>query len=70
MPKRPTITDQIKEAVEASGWSLCSISDEAGFAPILLSRFMRGQRDIKVGSLDKLAKALGLELTYVEGSKP
>ena len=54
--------------MEASGHSLCSISDEAGFAPILLSRFMRGQRDIKVGSLDKLAGALGLESSYTDES--
>ena len=65
-----TISDQLRAAVEASGRSLCDIADEAGTAPIGLSRFMRGQRTITLATADKVAPALGLELTYSDGSKP
>ena len=69
MAKPRTITEQLRAAVKASGRSLCSICEEAGTAPIGLSRLMRGQRTVTLETVDKLAPVLGLELSYADGDK-
>lgn len=38
------------------------IAQEAGVSQIVLSRFLSGERDIRMGAADKLAEALNLKL--------
>ena len=53
---------RLKAAVEDSGLSLFAISKRAGLNHSILERFVKGQRDLKLASADKLAAALGLRL--------
>ena len=38
------------------------IAQDAGVSQIVLSRFLSGERDIRMATADKLAEALGLKL--------
>ena len=57
-----TVTGQLKDSILKSGQSLHELGRKAGVAPPVLSRFLRGERDIRAETVDKLCKALGLEL--------
>jgi plasmid maintenance system antidote protein VapI len=36
------------------------LQPEAGISPIVVSRFLSGERDIRLATADRLAKALGI----------
>ena len=57
------ITAKVKAAIKASDKSLYAIGKESGVAYPVLHRFLAGERDIRLWTLDKLAPVLGLELT-------
>ena len=63
-----TIAEQLKQAIERSGKSRYRISNESGIAQAVLSRFVNGERDLKLETADKLIAALGLQV--VLESKP
>jgi Helix-turn-helix len=52
----------LKEALQASSKSMDEIAHDAGVAPMIVSRFLSGERDIRMATADKLAAALGLRL--------
>jgi plasmid maintenance system antidote protein VapI len=60
--KPATLTDQLKAAIERSGLSIYAISKGSGVAQPVLSRFMAGERDIRMATADKLAAFFGLRL--------
>ncbi len=65
-PPRPipaSLSKSLKEALLASDLSLYQIAKSAGVSQIVISRFVSGQRDIRMGTADKLAHALRLRLT-------
>jgi len=39
------------------------IAQDAGVSQIVVSRFLSGERDIRLATADKLAEALGLKLS-------
>jgi transcriptional regulator with XRE-family HTH domain len=53
---------QLKSAIQGSGRSLNKIGKEAGVDPGRISRFLRGHRDLTGDAIEKLCKALRLEL--------
>ncbi|MCI0455833.1 MAG: helix-turn-helix domain-containing protein [Gemmataceae bacterium] len=62
----PTVCDQLREAIGASGQTHYRIGKEAGVKPEIVARFVRGERDIRAETFAKLAMALGLELRRKE----
>jgi transcriptional regulator with XRE-family HTH domain len=66
MPKKNTRTPLavlLREAIQASGLSLNQLGQRAGIDHSRLSRFVRGERDLTLDSVDKLCQVLGLYLT-------
>lgn len=62
--KESTVTDQLKRAIERSGLTLYRIAKDSDIAYPILHRFMAGERDLKLATVDKLAKYLKLRLTH------
>ena len=67
MSKRKTITDQLREAVDAAGVTRTEVARAAGVHKSMMSRFMRGE-GLRSHTLDQLAAELGLELRPVRKS--
>jgi transcriptional regulator with XRE-family HTH domain len=53
----------LKQAIRDSGRPVESVASDAGLSPALVAGFMAGERDIHMATADKLAQALGLEVT-------
>jgi transcriptional regulator with XRE-family HTH domain len=60
--KKRHFSDQIRQAVDASGKSRYRLCKEIGVDQSTLSRFMSGERGLTTPVLDRLADALGLEI--------
>ena len=67
MKKRsPTLTDQIRQAVETCGKTRYQIAQETGVDQASLCRFVSGERGLSVENLDLVAECIGLRVV-VEG---
>jgi len=66
--KRVKLSDQIRQAVDASGLSRYRISKTLGISESTMSRFMSGQGGLSMEYLDALADLLDLNIT--PGRKP
>jgi hypothetical protein len=62
-PVPKSIADSLKRAIRESGRSVCQISKDSGIAEIVIARFLSGERDIRMATADKLARALHMQLT-------
>jgi transcriptional regulator with XRE-family HTH domain len=60
--KRIRLSDQIRQAVDASGLRHCRICREFGLDQAVFSRFMAGKSGLSVKNLDALADVLGLDV--------
>ena len=56
------LSQALRDALRASGKSMYQIARDAGVAQIVVSRFLSGERDIRMATADRLAEALGLKL--------
>jgi DNA-binding phage protein len=56
------LSQALRDALRASTKSMDEIAQGAGVSPIVVSRFLSGERDIRMATADKLAEALGLKL--------
>ena len=63
-------SDQIRDAVNASGISRYAICKAMGFSQAAMSRFMSGQAGVSLEVLDKLAEVIGLEVTTKPTPEP
>jgi transcriptional regulator with XRE-family HTH domain len=69
--KRATpLTDQIRQAVDASGLSRYRICKMLGIAESVLSRFMSRKAGLSLDTLDRLAALLDLHLGAPKQPKP
>jgi len=59
-PGTGAISDALRAAIQASSKSVYQICKEADISPIVVSRFLSGERDIRLATADRLAKALGI----------
>jgi len=59
------LSQALRDALRTSGKSMYQIAQDAGVSQIVLSRFLSGERDIRMATADKLAEALGLMLDKV-----
>jgi len=57
-----SLSDQIREAIEASDESRYRISKETGIDAASLCRFVRGQVGQSLDSLDRLAESISLRV--------
>src|SRR5215210_3041439 len=53
---------QLREAIERSGLTAYAVGRRAGVDPGVVQRFVTGERDIRMGTADKLCEVLGLRL--------
>ena len=60
--RRTKLSDQIRQAIDASGVSRYRICKQIGLDQALLSRFMQDRSGLSVQTLDALADVLGLDL--------
>jgi transcriptional regulator with XRE-family HTH domain len=60
-----SLSEALKQAIRDSERSEDEIAEQAGLSPIVISRFLSGERDIRMATADKLAGALGLKLGVV-----
>ena len=56
------ISESLKRAIEESDLSVYEIAKRAHVSQIMISRFLSGERDIRMATADKLANVLGLKL--------
>jgi ribosome-binding protein aMBF1 (putative translation factor) len=56
------LSEALKTAIRASDESVYQIAKRARVSQIIISRFLSGERDIRMATADKLANALGLKL--------
>ena len=61
------MSEPLKKAIEASGLTVYEIAKRAKVSQIIISRFLSGERDIRMATADKLARILGLKLVRSSG---
>src|SRR5688572_26120107 len=54
------ISDSLRTAIKESGKSVYQICKDAGISQIVVSRFLSGERDIRLATADRLARVLGI----------
>jgi transcriptional regulator with XRE-family HTH domain len=62
--RKPTVVEQLREAITQSGIPLNQLSKASGVHRSQLSRFLRGERDISLEGASAICQALGLELAH------
>ena len=62
MAERKSVTEMIRKTIQARGISGYLIEKKSGISQGGVSRFLRGQRDIRGAQIDRLCEYLGLEL--------
>jgi hypothetical protein len=58
-----TVGVLLRRSIRESGRSVEEIASDAGVSPIVIARFVPGERDIHMATADRLARSLGLEVT-------
>lgn len=61
-PQDGAISDALRTAIKASSKSVYQICKDSGISQIVVSRFLSGQRDIRLATADRLARALGVSV--------
>lgn len=67
--EKHTLSYQLRETIESRGLSAYAVGRLAGVDPGQVSRFVRGIRDLKLETADRIAAALGLRLVEVGRSR-
>jgi hypothetical protein len=58
-----TLSEQLRTSIRDSGLSCYEIAKQAGTTPAVVGRFLKGERDLRLATVDRLATVLKLELT-------
>ena len=67
---KPTDWENLfRERIEKGGLSLGEIARQTGVSTAQLSRFMRGERGLRIPTAQKLAGVIGLNLTETKTGK-
>jgi transcriptional regulator with XRE-family HTH domain len=64
-----TLGDQVRKAIEDSGYSRYRIAQETGISQAVLSRFVNGKASLTLDTTEKLSKLIKLEIRVVKGNK-
>lgn len=65
VPEQPipdSVSDALKRAIQTSDLTVYEIAKRAKVSQIIISRFLSGERDIRMATADKLSQVLGLKL--------
>ena len=65
MSARKSLPDIIRDAIRRDSRTPYRLSEESGVARAVLSRFIRGERDLNLRTADRLCQVLGLGLRPV-----
>ena len=57
-----TLSKALREAIRSNDKSVYQIAKEADVSQIVVSRFLSGERDIRMETVDRLAEVLGLKI--------
>ncbi len=57
------LTQALREAIRGSQKSTDQIAQDAGVAPVVVSEFLSGTRDVRLAVAERLAEAVGLKLS-------
>ena len=57
-----SLSNALKTAIQQSDLSVYEIAKRAKVSQIMISRYLSGERDIRMATADKLASVLGLKL--------
>jgi hypothetical protein len=57
-----SLSEDLREAIRRSGKSVYQIAKAANVSQIVVSRFLSGERDIRMETADRLAEVLDLKL--------
>jgi predicted transcriptional regulator len=68
--KSESLTDQLKRIIDESGLSIYRIAKDADVPQSGLQMFVSGQRDLRLGTVDKLAVYFGIRFTKPKGHPP
>ena len=69
MSEDESIRDGLRRAIRESGLALLRIAADTGVERASISRFVRGERSLRLDMADKLAAYFGLKLTRTEPDK-
>ncbi len=69
MDKHIDIEQQLRDAIQSSGLSLYQLGKKSGINDSQLSRFMRGERDLRLQNVVRLCRVLGLHLAPIADAK-
>jgi hypothetical protein len=58
-----SLSEQLRTSIRDSGLSCYEIAKQAGTTPAVVGRFLKGERDLRLATADRLAAVLRLELT-------
>jgi transcriptional regulator with XRE-family HTH domain len=64
--KQKLLSEQLRAAIQASGLTAYRLAKEAGTMPDVITRFLNGDRGLRLATVDKLARVLQLELCEKE----
>ncbi|MAD79895.1 MAG: hypothetical protein CMJ50_03495 [Planctomycetaceae bacterium] len=62
MPKTTKISDTLRAEIKAYPETLYKLAKACDISLPVLSRFVKGERDLKLETVDKIAKTLNLKL--------
>lgn len=62
---KQTLSGQIRDVIESRGLTLAELGKLSEVDPTVIGRFLSGEREIRTGTLDKIATALGLRIVEV-----
>jgi transcriptional regulator with XRE-family HTH domain len=65
----PDLIEQFRTAFQASGLTPYRVAKDAGVAHVVLQRFLKGERDVRAQTFNKLCGALGLVLTKADNKE-
>ncbi len=63
------MTDQIRQAIDDSGFSRYRISQDTGIDESTLAKFYHGKRGLSLGNLDRLFEYLNLQIVTKNSAK-
>ncbi len=58
------LSDALRTAIKQSDKSVYQICKDAGISQIVVSRFLSGERDIRLATADRLARTLGIAVGH------
>lgn len=69
-PERTTLPDGLRQALTNSGKTSYQLMAETGVNHGVILRFMKGERDIRLETAEKLAAAVGLTVKVPPAAEP